>query len=82
MSQEPAGPQRDGDAAPNMLGALLGGVAIGFLLGALVGPAALRTAEQYGTRRRVPNGSGASRFSGPIGAEGGGFDGEPLHEPE
>jgi hypothetical protein len=80
MSEEPA-PQR-GSPAPNMLGVLFGGVAVGFVLGALLGSAVMRTAEQQGTRRGASDASGSTSFSGPIGAEGGGFDGEPLYETE
>jgi len=82
MSQEPVRSQREGDATSNMLGVLLGGVAIGFLLGALLGPAVMRTAGEYGARRQPSAATGPSPFSGPLGTEGGGFDGEPLYEPE
>jgi hypothetical protein len=81
MSEEPE-LQRESRGEPNMLGVLFGGVAVGFLLGALAGSAVMRTAEQYGTRRAAPEAPGSTSFSGPLGAEGGGFDGEPLHGAE
>ncbi|MBV8726356.1 MAG: hypothetical protein JO233_01115 [Candidatus Eremiobacteraeota bacterium] len=61
-----------------MIGALFGGIAIGFLLGAIVGPAIKRAAEERLPRKSSTDAPGSTPFTGPIGAEGGGFDGEPL----
>jgi len=75
MSEEPVRPS--GQRAPRASIALFAGIAIGFVLGAFVGPTLLRSTDD--NARSAPQQSpGATPFSGPIGAEGGGFDGEPV----
>ncbi len=58
--------------------ALIGGIAIGFLLGALIAPKMTRGFEERMSPSRPQKTAGSTSFTGPMGAEGGGFDGEPL----
>ena len=58
--------------------ALFGGIAIGFLLGALFGPRVTRAMRERKPHLEPSEASSSTGFTGPIGAEGGGFDGEPL----
>ena len=61
-----------------MIGALFGGIAIGFLLGGLIAPAIKRASEKRLPAAQPSEKPGSTIFSGPLGEEGGGFDGEPL----
>jgi len=61
---------------PKALGTLFFGAAIGFVLGALAGPAIMKKSSEW--TASPPERPGSTPFSGPIVAEGGGYDGEPV----
>ncbi|MBV9149572.1 MAG: hypothetical protein JO024_06890 [Candidatus Eremiobacteraeota bacterium] len=61
---------------PKAFGMLFCGAAIGFVLGALAGPAIKKSTAQWSTS--PPQRPGSTPFSGPTVAEGGGYDGEPV----
>ncbi|MBV8689874.1 MAG: hypothetical protein JOZ59_07205 [Candidatus Eremiobacteraeota bacterium] len=58
--------------------ALLGGIAIGFVLGAFIAPRIRRSIDERLGVSGTYEAPGSTSFTGPIGAEGGGYDGEPL----
>ncbi|MBV9403111.1 MAG: hypothetical protein JO018_05200 [Candidatus Eremiobacteraeota bacterium] len=56
---------------------LVGGIAIGLVLGTLFGPRITRMMQERTQPQRAETQESTS-FTGPMGAEGGGYDGEPL----